>query len=238
MITYKKYYLSILIAFIITSINAFAQKPKLENLPKYDYQKIHFGFSLGFDEMNFIVKHIKNIESLDSVYRIEPTPAKGFTIGLISNLRLHNHWDLRFIPDLAFGQRTIEYSIKENNKIINTYKKNIESTYVNFPIIIKYKSARVNNFRAYILGGARYCIDLASQAGKKDTDEEYVKIKKWNYATDLGVGFDFYMYYFKFSIELKMSYGLNNMLSKDNTVFTKSIDRLSSKIFYLTFNFE
>jgi len=227
----------ILFLLLICNI-AYCQKPKLENLPKYDIQKLHFGFTIGFNNMDFVVKPIKDMKTLDSVYIVEAIPVKGFDLGIIANLRLREHWDLRFVPNLAFGQRNMEYSIKEQDTVLSKYVKSIESTYINFPITFKYKSARVNNFRAYLLAGGRFSIDLMSQADKKDQEEEFVKIKKQNVALDAGVGFDFYLYYFKFSIELKMSYGLNDMLKRDNTIFTQSVDKLSSKIFYLSFNFE
>ena len=52
--------------------------------------------------------------------------------------------------------------------------KKVESTFLNFPVDIKFKSARVGNYRLYVLAGFRYAIDMVSQA-KVETDKE-VKI--------------------------------------------------------------
>lgn len=117
--------------------------------------------------------------------------------------------------------------------------KKVESTYLDFPFEIKFKSKRIQNSRAYILAGIKYSLDLASQAKKKEQDEEIrVKLKKNDYALELGVGFDFYTTYFKFGTELKMSYGVRDILKHENNIYTGNIDRLNSKIFQFTLTFE
>ncbi|MDP4266429.1 MAG: porin family protein [Bacteroidota bacterium] len=216
----------------------FGQAQANINLPKYDRHKIHFGFLLGFNTMNFVTKPIQINYRPDSVLVVQSLAQSGFNIGIISSLRLGEYWDLRFVPDLAFGQRNIEYTINVGDTLPTKAVKKIESTYINFPFTFKYKSSRYNNFRAYVLGGGRISLDLASMIGKKNTDEEYIKLSKINYALDVGTGVDFYLEYFKFSIEIKMSYGLNDLLKKDETIYTQTIDKLCSKIFLLSFNFE
>ena len=107
-----------------------------------------------------------------------------------------------------------------------------------FPIYIKYKSERYNNFRAYVIGGLKYSMDIASQNKIDDEGQEIVKLKKNDLMGEMGFGFDFYLEYFKFSPQIKLSYGLLNLLTKDKTVFTQSINSLSTNGWMLSFTFE
>lgn len=232
-----KYCLLIIGIIISTSTLVSAQKhPQIENLPKYDLRPYHFGFALCLNKMDFAIKPVENFVS-DSLFVILSQPQWGFNIGIVSNLRVGNYGDLRFIPTLSFGQRNLVYTLKYDTTTVQTQKK-IESTFIDFPLVFKYKSKRINNFRAYIIGGAQYSIDLASQAKKKDRENELVKLKQNDICYQFGVGFDFYLAYFKFATEIKMIYGMRDLLKRDNTVYTTSIDRLNSKLFQISFLFE
>ncbi|HPS45564.1 MAG TPA: porin family protein [Bacteroidales bacterium] len=214
------------------------KKPRIENLPKYDLKPYHFGFLLALNQMDFIIKPNKNFSSSDSLLVLEAEPQLGFNIGIISNLRLGNYTDLRFLPTLSFGERILEYTIKTDSNTSELTKKKIESTYLDFPLLFKYKSKRLNNVRSYIIGGVQYSLDLASQAKKKQNNLSLVRIKSNDIMCQIGIGFDFYTEYFKFATEIKMSYGLKDLIVRDNSILTNSIDRLNSKIFQLSFLFE
>jgi len=212
------------------------RRPQIENLPKYDLKPYHFGFALCLNKMDFAIKPVEDYQN-DSLFVIQTDPQWGFNIGIVSNLRVGNYCDLRFVPTLSFGQRNLTYTLEYNGSIVETQKK-IESTFIDFPLLIKYKSKRLNNARAYVIGGLQYSIDLASQAKKKDRENEFVKLKENDICFQFGVGFDFYLSYFKFATEIKMIYGMRDLLIRDHTVYTNSIDRLNSKIFQVSFLFE
>ena len=77
-----KYILTLSILFICTE--AFSQKyKKSQNLPRYDFQKIHFGFTLGINELNFNLLKNYNDEKLQTVHT---KGQKGFNLGIVSNL--------------------------------------------------------------------------------------------------------------------------------------------------------
>ena len=208
------------------------------NLPKYDKQRVHFGFTLGLNSSNFRVTKVSDFKSQDSIYSIEPRRVTGLNLGIVSNLRLGEHWDLRFIPALSFAQRNLEYTFYYPGSSGSVITKNIESSYLEFPLDFKFKSKRINNYRVYVLAGGRYSIDMVSQAKVLDKDKDIVKLERHDYGYEIGVGFDFYMTYFKFSPEIKMFNGLNNLLVRENTPFAKPLDGLRSKIFLISFTFE
>src|SRR5690554_4289747 len=160
--------LSIIIIIIGLSVSANAQtynkREHTKNLPKFEKRFMHFGFLLGYNIANFVVKRDQiDLTSNDSLMILEPKTAPGFNLGIISELHLGDYFGLRFTPNLAFSSRSLIYTF-ETMKGVETYQKDIESTLINFPLNIKYKSARYNNFSAYIIGGAAYTLDLASNA--------------------------------------------------------------------------
>lgn len=236
------------------------------NMPNYDQESLfHFGFVLGVNQSLVTIRPVANLRTLvfDSTYipdilplpdsakvlAINSTPIPGFVISIVANMQMGRHFELQFVPSLSFGDRTINYDLetyrfrtgaKDTVQKLSIIKK-IPSTYINFPLEIKYKSVRYNNFRPYLLAGAQYSLDLASQAKKREQKNRNEKIVKFNqndiYA-EVGVGFDFYNEWFKFGLELKMMYGLTDVLKRENNIYTESIDKVNSKIFQVSFTFE
>lgn len=246
-----------LIAFIfIVADSASAQKKKVLNLQHYDEEPYHFGFILGLNQMFFSVKPVDNLPFIkwepnqspdinaDSlyVYSITSSPTPGFTIGILGNLRLGKYFDMRFIPALSFGERVLNYDILAyeagESQLIST-TKSISSTYVDFPLEFRYKSKRLNNMLAYVLGGVNYSIDLASQKkAEENSNTITVKLFKNDVSLLLGAGVDFYTGYFKFGVQARMAYGLNNLMQYEGNLYTNSIESLRSKVFMLSFTFE
>lgn len=229
-------------------------------MPRYDQEMFHFGFVLGVNQSLVTVRPIPDLASrmFDTTYLpdILPMPdsarilsitsssTPGFVISIVSDMRISEHFNLRFIPSLSFGDRSLNYTIevfRQQRDSVFSVTKKIPSTYVNFPLELKFKSTRYNNFRAYLLAGAQYTLDLASQAKKREQKANGEKIVKFNandFYGEAGVGFDFYNEWFKFGIELKMMYGLLDVLKKENNIYTNGIASLKSKIFQVSFTFE
>jgi hypothetical protein len=232
----------IILLSIVLFTNAYGQRETTKNLPKFDHRFMHFGFLLGVNSANFVLQRIPpNGLTNDSVLVVEPKAVTGFNLGIISAMHFGDYFSLRFTPNLAFASRTIDYTF-ETFEGTKKYTKDIESTLINLPLGIKYKSARVNNFSAYLLVGAAYSLDLASNAKAENLSTNpkdiIVKLKRDDYMGEIGFGTDFYLEYFKFGIELKMSYGIKDLLIHDNTSLSDPIDKLSSKMFLLSFTFE
>ena len=232
----KKIIFLILISLLKSNF-LFAQK--IKNKPNYDDAFWHFGFLLGINKADFIIHPNPILALLDSVYTVESIPQSGFNLGIVSDLRMGNYADLRFIPNLAFSTRELEYQFKSSK---GSFKrtKSIESTFVDFPLDIKLKSERLNNFRAYILVGGKYSIDIVSQKNVNSEllTDAIVKLRKNDFYYSVGVGFDFYAKFFKFSPELKYSFGLRDLLIHEDNVFSKSLDKITSKIINISFTFE
>jgi hypothetical protein len=238
----KNYFIIILSAI---SFSVCAQEKQVQNLPDYEFRLLHFGFTIGTNMMNFGITKADNFFSeteFNKIYSIEYQSNPGIILGPISNLHMGEYFDLRLLINLSFGQRNLKYLMvvdtTASNPILTTHTMKIASTYLEFPLLLKYKAVRLNNFRPYIIAGINNKIDLAAQKKIKDEEMPKIRLKNYDVAWEIGFGIDFYLPYFKFAPEIKYSRGLKNMIVNDNTQFTSSIKRLNSNIWTLSFHFE
>lgn len=189
--------------------------------------------------MDFRIKHASNFTSLDSVDNVENTRRMGFNISIVSSLRLSEYLDLRFLPGLSFGQRDLTYSYfnKEKNTT-QTRTMKIESTFIDFPFVIKYKAKRINNYRPYVIAGTNFALDLASQKEIKEEEKPKIRLEPFDIYYEIGFGIDYYLTYFKLSTEIKIAIGILNILRPDYSQYTTSIDRMTSNVVSFNFHFE
>ena len=244
-----------------------AQRRVVHYLPKYEQEPYHFGFLLAFNEMSYTVKTVENYQNIPLpanswpngnysipntrnlyVYNLETIQTPGFTVGIIGSKRLGRYFDLRFIPSLSFSERRLRYNLAiedlNGNTDMKSFTKSIGTTFVEFPLNIKYRSKRYNNIGAYVFGGINPKLDLASQKDNKETDgygNEFINnlvTKRFDIAGELGAGFDIYNQWFKMGIEVKMSYGVLDIVKNEAFVYTAPIDKLRNKLFQMSFLFE
>ena len=211
------------------------------NLPNYYNQHLHFGFAIGINRANFLILPAEHFERLDSLKAVTSAPKPGFNIAIVSELRLHKYITLRFIPNLSFSERSLDFYFEGKKDTIIKHKA-IESAFLNFPIDLKLRSKRVKNFSAYLLAGGGYNLDLASKRKVSNDglglNDQIVKLKRDDFSFEGGIGAEFYLQYFKFAIETKLTMGTINLLIKDGTIFSNSIDKLRSKVLTISLTFE
>lgn len=225
--------------FFSFSLPLFAQKTKVENLKRFDEKNIHFGFTLGVNTGQFSL-HRKAPQIGDSLQRIDVLNQSGFNLGIVSSWHMNKSFSLRFVPTLVFAQRNLDFTFMGVDGKTFIEKRQVESTYIDFPLLIKYRSMRLNNFAAYIIAGGKYSLDLASNENVKNEDiaEPIIKLASMGTSAEVGIGADFFLPYFKFSMEMKMSYGLQDMLIHDDTFLSNPIDRIIPKMFIFSLHFE
>ncbi len=244
-----------------------AQRRAVRYLANYENEPYHFGFLLAFNQMSYSIKTVENYQNLpqpaDSwpngnysitntqnlyVYNVETRPTPGFTVGIIGSKRLGRYFDLRFIPSLSFSERRLNYNFAvvdyNGNISMKSISKSIGTTFVEFPLNIKYRSKRYNNIGAYVFGGINPKLDLASQKDNKETGadgQEFINnlvTKRFDCAGELGVGFDIYNQWFKMGIEIKMSYGFLDIVKNEAFIYTAPIDHLHNRLFQVSMLFE
>lgn len=212
------------------------------NLPYADDKWVHFGFFLGFNAMDFGITQSNQKDSVSGkVYNAAVSSVQpGFSVGIISDLRLTRYLNLRCTPSLHFGSRTLTYTSDKNQ----TYQSiSLTSIPINIPVYLKYSAERIYNYRPYLIWGGGAGIDLSTDQTKP------VLLRPLNFFTEFGVGCDIYFPFFKLCPELKFSLGLNNILTPldqrnaggikpEELMMTNSISKLTSRMITLSFNFE
>ncbi len=206
------------------------------NLERFDYgRKIHFGFTLGTNFADFKYEFSDNFYHNDSLLTVEISQFPGITIGAISDLHFGEFFDLRAIPSLVLSERSISYNF------IDGYNptKRVESIFAELPVHVKFKSVRHGNVRFYVIGGGKVSYDFGSDASAhRDPNNPILAIEPWAYSWEYGCGLDLYFYWFKFSPEIKLSKGINNILTPYNDVYSNVFDRLLSNFVFISFHFE
>jgi len=209
----------------------------VQNLAHVDNKRYHFGFILGFNVMDLNVTN-KGIEENGKYWYAVPTSlSPGFTVGIISDLRIFECLNLRFTPALLFGDRTLTFIDQDKSSEVQV---DVKSSLINFPLYLKFRGQRNGNYRPYLLGGGSATLDLGRQR------ENIIMLNQMDYGIEFGVGVDLYLPYFKLAPELKMFLGFADMLERNrpeienysDLKYTRAIEKLTSRIFILSFNFE
>ncbi|HLW40367.1 MAG TPA: porin family protein [Brumimicrobium sp.] len=239
---WRKSIYTALIVFVCATSGMTQSKQKPLNYSRFDHKVFHFGFMLGLNTADFSTRYKPNMMDEYNVYSIENKLQPGFQLGLIGSMKLGTPLlRLRFIPSISFQERILNYYTLSNdeNKKYDVYEERIGSTNLDFPLLLKFRTLRYNNFAAYIIGGGQYTLDLQSKekAAQKYGDP-FVKIFRDDFQYQVGAGVDFFLTFFKFSIELKFSHGFKNAFIQDNTRLSNPIESLKNRVWLISFTFE
>lgn len=230
---WKKISFIVLIICAITG-QSYAQVPNNQgwNLPNYDNRTLHYGFQLGINYSYFRIKHPQRFLEQDTVTALYSVGSPAFSLGFVFNARLGKYFDVRLLPTVSFYQRRLDYELKDRAPISVIFS----SSFIEFPLLLKYKSTRRKNLRTYFIGGIKPGLSV----GSKKEDKEEIGAAAYDFSIDFGFGADIYYPLFKFSPELRFSLGLMNLLgpSDDPTIFNQNVERLSSYTITLFFLFE
>ncbi len=208
---------------------------KTENLPNYDNRRLHYGFLIGMHSSAYRVKYSDAFLANDSLHSITAPNSFGFSLGLIANLRLADYLDLRFLPEVVFYENSLNYNSVKGSQA-STNQQLIEATFVEFPLLLKYKSVRRGNSRFYLIGGVEPGIEATGK--KEDSEGDHLIVSSTNLSLQLGFGMDVYFPLFKFAPEIRFSRGLVNSLGDKTNRFGQPIDRLVTNTVTLYLLFE
>lgn len=219
--------------------NIFSKDPII-NLENFQKQKIHFGFYLGFNSYDF------KIDYRTVAPDIQVQKTTGFNVGLVTDLRLHEYVNLRFEPGLYYTKRDLNYDesyFSSTNVPFNssTRLREVNSTYINFPLLLKFSSLRTGNVRPFLLGGASATLNLSSNSKSTDDNlEQRFRVKSWTTNYELGFGIDLFSEYFIFSPSVRGVFGLNDELIRDkdpSSPWTGNIESMKTRAVFINFTF-
>lgn len=202
-----------------------------------DQNDLSFGFTFSYVSSYFkIVKKPDwrspyldpgtNTYITDTLNSISSNPTPGFAVGFITRYRLTDHLEVRATPSLVFADRSITYAYVNPSQDVT---KQIQATSVDIPLLLKLKSDRIGNFRAYLLGGVKYTTAIGSKLNSDagaDPLAKLVKNTKGFGSYEAGVGCDIYFEFFKLSPEIKISNSMGNVLLPENHPFSSPLSKL------------
>ncbi len=260
----KLFFINIL--FLIISVQIInAQKEKIEYLPNFDKRALHFGYYVGINNNSFKISYYDQSGN-DLSSPINPIPQEdlfvsvnaslGFNIGFVVDYRLHKNVNLRFEPglrsnskELTFINTNLDATDSFGNPIYTGNRdevREVSGTYLHLPLLLKFSTNRLNNLRPYIIGGVSYDYNFSSN--EKNGDDNYdgeFRMKSHNFMYEVGIGMDFYFYFFKFTPSIRGIFAINNELVPDNThnpsyssPWTGPIDYLGTRGVFLNLTFE
>ncbi|TRX21095.1 type IX secretion/gliding motility protein PorT/SprT [Flavobacterium franklandianum] len=234
----------VVLILLVVSAKGFAQNPNklfgkdpIINLENFQQQRLYFGFYLGFNSYDFKIDYKTVGED------IQVKKNTGFNVGLIADLRLHEHVNLRFEPGLYYTKRDLQYpsSYFQTTPSYSDLIREVNSTNLHFPLLLKFSSLRTGNVRPYILGGVSATLNLSSNAKSIDDNyEDRFRVKSWTTNYELGFGIDIFSEYFIFSPSIRGVFGLNDELIRDNNLespWTGNIESMKTRAVFINFSF-
>jgi len=215
------------------------------NQEDHDDKKIRFGITLGSNRAHFAFTHnpiFLNQAPLDSIAVIESVNSTGVSLAWLVNVRLGKHFDLRTHPvNLTFTERNFLYNLRYPDKPAgedSITEKKTQSVSLSIPVHLKFSSDRINNFKVYMIAGGKIEYDLASNAGARKAEEQ-IKLRRFDYGAEVGLGFHFYFPMFVLTPEIKMGWGVGNLHARDkNLKFSNVIDQINSRAVYFSLTVE
>lgn len=204
----------IVLCLIGFALSGTTQNNPSAHLPDYDDHFVHYGFLLGVHSSKYRIQYadIYGSPAFDTLHSVVPGNMGGFKLGFVVNFHVLQYLDFRILPTVGFYENDLTYRFTNGTE--QRYVK--DATIVELPLLLKYKSMRRGNYAMYLVGGLKPSFEAVGRGQEEDTSDKLELVRN-QINIDVGVGFDIYNPLFKFSPEIRYSYGLKNMLRKGST---------------------
>lgn len=248
----SKHNIIVTIVLMCVALTAAAQTRKIQHKPYIDLRPMHFGILVGMNMQDIEFENVgpQTITLEDGTTHEETIVCDddrwnaGFSVGVLADLRLSKHLNLRFSPTMHFGAKHLMFrSLTETDQEGRPMeaRQDMKNTYIALPFDIKFSAERWNNYRPYITAGVSPMLNLTSK------NQEYIQLKRSDLFVEVGLGCDLYLPFFKLIPELKFCYSLRDALDHDHAnelqdanlrKYTNAVAKGYSKMIVLTFYFE
>ncbi len=207
------------------------------NLRLYDQRPIHFGFYVGVNVYDFQLRMKSDLSEIPKVYGYETEASPGYSVGIVSDLRLGHNLNLRFLPSFVNTERKLYIDMEHPYTGVRSIEERIiESSLIQAPFELKFKTDRIENHRWYVLTGFTYSYDLSS---KEDLEDDLIfKLNSSDLSYDFGIGMDIYFEYFKLSPQIKAFWGFNDLNVQDGTIPVSGLESTRTRGILFSFTFE
>ncbi|GER59861.1 PorT protein [Patiriisocius marinus] len=234
----KKLILLLAFGLLAQSIQAqLFSRERLSNLETFDNRFLTWGYFLGFNNYDFKIEY--NDERGRELTDVIVEPSTGFNVGLIGDMRINNYINLRLEPGLYFTQRNLRFpGFTEEQDIL----REVKSTYIHIPLLVKFSTKRLNNWKPFIVGGVSTSLNLSSKENNpEDNEEGQFRTTRYTNYYELGVGIDFYLYFFKFTPSIRGVFAMSDELVPDdnpNSPYTGNLNSINSRGVFINFTFQ
>ncbi|WP_405395648.1 porin family protein [Maribacter sp. Asnod2-G09] len=229
----KKWFFIPLTLLLVNITSAQFNESPILNKQNEDKKLLNWGYFLGLNQYDFKIEYKENAQD------ILVSKSFGFNVGLIGEVRLNEFLDVRFEPGLHYGSRLMGFPGFEDER---DAIREVKSTYINFPLLLKASTRRYGNFKPFLLGGVSTGLNLGSnEESLDDNSSGTFRMKKWVYNYELGFGIDFYLEYFKFTPSIRGVFAITDELVPDNdpnSPWTGNIESLKTRGIFINFTFE
>ena len=205
-----------------------------KHLEYYDDKPIHYGILFAVPFTRFNVSHNADYVSKDSAFVIQSPVQAAFRMGFVINAFLNDRFDLRTTPSVSLYDRQVKYSYPGG---VSKIEKR-ESTWIEIPLLLKYKSERRVNSRMYMVAGVTLGIETNVKRSRGTGAIGRLDTKSSDVALEYGIGYEQFFEYFKFAPELRFSHGLSNVFLPNKNSLGTGINRLTTHTVTLYLNFE
>ena len=229
-----------------------AQERKVQNKPYTDLRPLHLGLLVGLNLQDMELENVgpqtifleDGTATTQTIVCDDDKWNAGFSVGVLADLRLSQHLNLRFSPTMHFGAKHITFhhltEVNPDGRPIEM-TQDMKSTYFSFPVDLKFSAERWNNYRPYVIAGVNQLINLTNK------NQDFLQLKRADTMLEIGLGCDLYLPFFKLIPELKFCYSLTNALDKNHVyelqdtnkrMYTNAVRNAHTKMIVLTFYFE
>lgn len=224
------------LVLVLMGLEGTAQNNPTDHLTDYDEHFVHYGFLLGLHSSKYRIRYDDVFETpaYDTLHSIVPGNLGGFKLGFVVNFHIFQYLDFRILPTVAFYENDLTYRFTDRTEVRHIK----DATIVELPLLLKYKSQRRGNYAMYLVGGVKPSFEAVGRGQKEDTSEKLDLLRN-QINIEVGAGFDMYFQLFKFSPEIRYSYGIRNMLaSRSNSDFNAPLKKLTTHNLTLYITFE
>ncbi|AUC79045.1 PorT protein [Nonlabens sp. MB-3u-79] len=222
------------IGFQTASAQLFS-KEKIKNLENFDQKTMSWGYYLGFNSYDYKFDYNEITEDIIT------ESSAGFNVGLIGDLRLNDYFNLRLEPGIVFATRNLTFPDPSLTTVAQM-EREVTSTYIHVPLLVKFSTKRSNNWKPFIVAGASWSNNLSSNQDNPDdnsTGQFRQTSSVFNY--ELGIGIDLYLFYFKFSPSIRGVFAMGDELVRDidsSSPWTGNITSMQSRGLFINFTFQ
>lgn len=206
------------------------------NFQDFQAKPVYFGLTLGINSSRYTPFRSEEFLVSDTIVSISSLNGPGFNLNMIANLKIGKYFDFRFLPGFSFAERRLNFT--RSLRQLSDKETSVQSVFVELPFHFRYKSAPYRDKRVFLIAGVKYSFDVASESRTRQS-ESLIRISPHDFQVEYGAGIQFFLPYFIFSPEFKISQGIGNtLLYNPNLAESRVLDKVLSRTFTISFHIE